>query len=121
MSKAKASRRGTLSVAEVVATYQRMRAIEAALAGHDLSAFLVALLASFGERPGVTIGTVAKTFGFATSVATGGVDRLEARGLMRRIGRPVIGSTRDRRTIVVEVTDQGRAVLALVAEIEVER
>ena len=80
----------TLSLAEVVDRYQEMRAIDIVLARHGLTVFLAALLASFAERPEATIGAVARQFRFQTSVATGGLDRLEARGLIRRVGRPTI-------------------------------
>ncbi len=112
--------RVTFSVADVVATYRTMRAINHALAERELTAFLVVLLASFAERPGVKIGTVAKTLGFSAAVATGGIDRLEKRGLVQRVGKSISEHSRDRRTVLVEVTERGRELLASLTEIEVE-
>lgn len=112
--------RETLSVADVIATYRRMRAIETALAARGTTLFMVTLLARFAEQPDARIGSVATELGFSAAVATTGLDRLEQRGLARRIEKSISDRSRDRRTVTVEVTDMGRAVLMSLAEIEVE-
>jgi DNA-binding MarR family transcriptional regulator len=112
----------TLSAPEILATYRTARAIDVALAAVGLTFLQAALLASFAEPPDATaIGVVAKALGVSPSVATGGVDLLEAAGYVRRLARARSESDQDRRTVRVAVTDQGRAVLAALSELEVER
>lgn len=114
-------RRVTLSVAEIVAAYHTMRAIDAALAKQGLSAVQVVLLSSFAASPGAPIGVIVTRAGISAPVATRGIDQLEQRGLVRRTGRPTAASAGDRRTVRIDVTEQGHAVLAELAALEVAR
>lgn len=65
-----------------------------------------AALAAVRRDPGIDQRTLARTIGFDTSTIGGVVDRLERRGLMRRVTSP-----EDRRARRLEVTTEGRAVL----------
>lgn len=65
-----------------------------------------AALAAVRRDPGIDQRTLARTIGFDTSTIGGVVDRLERRGLMRRLTSP-----EDRRARRLEVTTEGRAVL----------
>ncbi len=89
----------TLSLDEVVMAYRSVRAVDTALAEQELNSFLLVLLASFAECPGVRIGAVATTLGFTAAVATSGVNRLEDQGLVRRIEKSISDRSRDRRTV----------------------
>ncbi len=109
----------TVSLSEVVSAYRLVRASEATLAPRGMSVFMVVMLATVAERPGTRIGTLARGLGFNASFATGGIDRLERRGLVVRTARASIAG--DRRAIGVDLTDAGRAMLAELAEITVKR
>ncbi len=61
-----------------------------------------AALQGVRNTPGVDQRTLARTIGFDTSTIAGVVDRLEARGLMRRNA-----SASDRRVRLLEVTEEG--------------
>src|SRR6266516_2832158 len=54
-----------------------------------------------GTRGPMTAGRLAQAVRLTTGAVTGVVDRLEAAGLVRRIR-----DTRDRRRVIVEVTDE---------------
>ena len=59
--------------------------------------------------PSVDQRTLARIIGFDTSTIAGVIDRLEARGLLRRQASPA-----DRRVRLLVLTDEGRAMLAKV-------
>jgi DNA-binding MarR family transcriptional regulator len=59
--------------------------------------------------PAIDQRTLARLIGFDTSTIAGVVDRLEARGLLRRQASPA-----DRRVRQLVLTDEGRAMLAKV-------
>src|SRR4030095_10959186 len=65
-----------------------------------------AALQTVGNAPGIDQGTLARTIGFDTSTIGGVVDRLEARGLLRRNPSPD-----DRRVRLLTLTDAGVALL----------
>jgi DNA-binding MarR family transcriptional regulator len=65
-----------------------------------------AALQTVGNTPGIDQGTLARTIGFDTSTIGGVVDRLEARGLLRRNPSPD-----DRRVRLLTLTDDGAALL----------
>jgi len=54
----------------------------------------------------ITVGTLAKSIHLSQATVTGILTRLESRGLVSRVR-----SDADRRTVVVELTEQGRGVL----------
>lgn len=56
--------------------------------------------------PGMDQRTIARTIGFDTSTIAGVIDRLEARGLLRRNM-----STEDARVRLITLTDKGRTLL----------
>lgn len=66
-----------------------------------------AALAAAALTPGMDQRTLARTIGFDTSTIGGVVDRLEARGLLRRQA-----SAEDRRVRLLEATAAGQALLA---------
>jgi DNA-binding MarR family transcriptional regulator len=110
-----------LSITDVVAAFRRVRAIDAALTLHDMTAFDLSLLACIADASDATAGALAKQLGVTHSSASTGVDRLQARGLVRRIGRSFAEpGGGDRRVALIETTEQGRALLASLTEIEVE-
>ncbi|HEU0199199.1 MAG TPA: MarR family transcriptional regulator [Burkholderiaceae bacterium] len=65
-----------------------------------------AALQTVANTPGIDQGTLARTIGFDTSTIAGVVDRLEARGLVRRNPSPD-----DRRVRQLTLTDEGLALL----------
>lgn len=65
-----------------------------------------AALQTVANTPGIDQGTLARTVGFDTSTIAGVVDRLEARGLVRRNPSP-----EDRRVRQLTLTDEGLALL----------
>lgn len=65
-----------------------------------------AALQTVANAPGIDQGTLARTIGFDTSTIAGVVDRLEARGLVRRNSSP-----EDRRVRQLTLTDEGLALL----------
>jgi len=82
---------------------ERIRANGATLRPHDLTPQQVWLLAELPEDGGAPIGTLADAMQCHSSNVTGMVDRLEARGLVRR--QP---DTSDRRVKLVALTSEGQ-------------
>ena len=76
---------------------------------HGITPVQYAALQTVGNQPDVDQRTLARSIGFDTSTIAGVVDRLEARGLMRRSASPD-----DRRVRLLALTDEGRALLAAV-------
>jgi DNA-binding MarR family transcriptional regulator len=72
----------------------------------DLTPVQFAALAAAQGQPGMDQRTLARAIGFDTSTTGGVIDRLEARGLLRRQPAP-----EDRRVRRIHVTPQGEAVL----------
>ncbi len=66
-----------------------------------------AALQLVANQPGIDQRSLARAAGLDTSTIAGVVDRLEARGLLVRNGSPS-----DRRVRLLQLTDDGRAVLA---------
>lgn len=73
---------------------------------HGLTPVQYAALQGVRNAPGTDQRTLARAIGFDTSTIAGVIDRLEARGLMRRNASPA-----DRRVRLLEVTDAGIALL----------
>lgn len=68
-----------------------------------------AALQAVHNAPGLDQRTLARTIGFDTSTTAGVIDRLEARGLLRRSASPD-----DRRVRLLTLTPDGEALLAQV-------
>lgn len=72
----------------------------------DLGPLRVKLLAMLGDGP-MTLREIAETFGIDAPAATVTIDKLEARGLVKRTPHPD-----DNRRKLVHITDPGRAAAA---------
>ncbi len=118
MRKPKPPTRTTVTLADVVVAYQSMRRLETALTPHDLTVFLLALLASIAEVPDAPLGTSARNLAISPAVVTGGVDRLEKRGLVTRVTRFDADRAGDHRQVRANLTARGRELLAELATIE---
>ena len=77
---------------------------------HGLTPVQYAALNQVERTPGVDQRTLARSIGQDTSTTASVIDRLEARGLMRRQVSPD-----DRRVRLLQLTDEGAAVLAAAA------
>ena len=77
---------------------------------HDLSMIQTRLLGVLRDRR-PTMNELAKLLGLDKSSTSGLVERAERRGLVTRIP-----STADRRSVLVRLTDRGRALVAQVAD-----
>jgi len=73
---------------------------------HGLTPVQFAALSQAQRTPGLDQRTLAGQIGLDTSTIAGVIDRLEARGLMRREASP-----QDRRVRLLSVTDAGRQLL----------
>lgn len=74
--------------------------------GHGITPVQFAALAELRRQPQVDQRTLARRIGFDTSTMGGVVDRLEARGLVRRNSSPA-----DRRVRLLTLTPAGEAAL----------
>ena len=72
----------------------------------DLTAPQLAALQAIGRLQPITVGALAKSIHLSQATLTGILTRLETRILVSRVR-----SVSDRRTVVVELTEEGRAVL----------
>lgn len=84
-------------------------AAEMAEAGLDLTPLQFAALAALSRSPGVDQVTLAGLLAYDRVTMSGVIDRLQKRGYVRREVSP-----RDRRARVLNLTDAGREVLAVV-------
>jgi DNA-binding MarR family transcriptional regulator len=84
--------------------------LERRAAEHDVSVVQTRLLGVLRDRR-PTMNELARFLGLDKSSVTGLVDRAERRGLVSRVP-----SAADRRSVRVGLTDQGRALVASVAE-----
>jgi DNA-binding MarR family transcriptional regulator len=91
---------------------ERIRANGALLRPHDLTPQQVWLLAALPPEGGAPIGTLADAMQCHSSNVTGMVDRLEARGLVRR--QP---DKSDRRVKLVALTPEGQSLRGAMIEI----
>lgn len=76
---------------------------------HGLTPVQYAALNQVARTPGVDQRTLARLVGQDTSTTAGVIDRLEARGLMRRQSSP-----EDKRVRLLQVTEEGSALLAAI-------
>jgi DNA-binding MarR family transcriptional regulator len=74
---------------------------------HGITPVQFAALQTAANSPHLDQRTLARSIGFDTSTIAGVIDRLEARGLMRRSPSPT-----DRRARLLTLTDEGHALLA---------
>jgi len=74
---------------------------------HGVTPVQYAALHKIGNAPGIDQRTLARSIGLDTSTTAGVIDRLEARGLMRRSASP-----EDRRVRLLSLTDAGQDLLA---------
>src|ERR1700761_6257435 len=89
--------------------------LERRAAGHHLSLAQVRLLGVLRDRT-PSMNELARILGLDKSSVTGLVDRAERRGLVRRAQSP-----EDRRSVLVSLTDNGRAlVVAASAQFEAD-
>jgi DNA-binding MarR family transcriptional regulator len=84
-------------------------ALERRAGEHGFSLIQTRLLGVLRDRQ-PTINELAKLLGLDKSSVSGLVDRAERRGLVRRVPSPV-----DRRSVLVALTDEGRALVSEVA------
>jgi len=113
----------TVTLDEVVAAYRLVRTVDAVLKQHGLSVTLMAVLAAIAAHPGESISASLRTLDVGPAAVTQLIDRFEQRGFVTRVPRRrVSGAAQgDRRRVIVELTDRGRAALAAFGTIEVER
>jgi MarR family transcriptional regulator, lower aerobic nicotinate degradation pathway regulator len=83
--------------------------LERRAAGHDISIVQTRLLGILRDRR-PTMNELAKLLGLDKSSVTGLVDRAERRGLVARVP-----SEADRRSVLVSLTEQGRALTTSVS------
>jgi DNA-binding MarR family transcriptional regulator len=91
-------------------THLLLRAVDDELTGHGLSAAETNALACFAGAPARTVRELVAATGQKPSTLTGVLDRLERRGLIARTANPA-----DRRSVLIELTDSGRAAADRVA------
>jgi DNA-binding MarR family transcriptional regulator len=91
-------------------THLLLRAIDAELAGLGLSAAEANALACFAGAPARTVRELVAATGQKPSTLTGVLDRLERGGLIARTPSP-----HDRRSVLIELTESGRAAAGRVA------
>lgn len=73
---------------------------------HGIAASQFEFLHYLREHPGVRVADLAAFFAVGIGATSKGIDRLEGRGLVRRIPNPA-----DRRSSLLELTDAGRALV----------
>ncbi|MGO3864176.1 MULTISPECIES: MarR family winged helix-turn-helix transcriptional regulator [Micrococcales] len=82
------------------------RACAAKLSEFDLSEGRLTVLLAAAKHEAATPALLAEQVGISRAAITGLIDGLERQQLVRRIAHPT-----DRRSLTIEATDQGRAVL----------
>jgi MarR family transcriptional regulator, organic hydroperoxide resistance regulator len=92
-------------------THRLLAALDPELAGLDLSAPEINVLACLADTEQPTVRQLADATGQRPSTLTGVLDRLERRKLVRRRPNP-----RDRRSTLIELTAPGRDTARQVAE-----
>lgn len=93
---------------------RRMQQIAVALflqetEAHGITPVQYAALQTVHDLPGLDQRSLARAIGFDTSTIAGVVDRLEARGWLRRNASPT-----DRRVRLLTITEEGKALVAAV-------
>ncbi|WP_343079880.1 MarR family transcriptional regulator [Ostreiculturibacter nitratireducens] len=83
-------------------------------AGHDITPVQFAALATIEANPGIDQATLAGLIAYDRVTIGGVVDRLEAKRLLERAVSP-----RDRRARVLELTPEGKALMAVLRPVVV--
>jgi DNA-binding MarR family transcriptional regulator len=91
------------------ATHATLHLITAELAGPDLTAAEINVLANLADGHGRTVSQLAAATGSRPSTLTSVLDRLERRGHITRGAR-----AGDRRSVLVELTGSGRTAAAVI-------
>jgi MarR family transcriptional regulator, organic hydroperoxide resistance regulator len=91
------------------ATHATLRALTELLPELELSASEINVLANLHDSDGCTVGELAARAGSRSSTLTNVLDRLERRGMLRRVTR--VG---DRRAVQIDLTEDGRAAAAAI-------
>ncbi|MGP3924176.1 MarR family winged helix-turn-helix transcriptional regulator [Streptomyces sp. 8N616] len=93
------------------AAHATLQALAAELAGLDLTASEIKVLANLADGHGRTVSELSAAGGIRPNTLTGVLDRLERRGHItrRRGGRPG-----DRRSVLIELTSSGRLAAATI-------
>ncbi|OIJ63946.1 MarR family winged helix-turn-helix transcriptional regulator [Streptomyces mangrovisoli] len=91
------------------ATHATLRLIAAELVDLDLTASEINALANLADGRGRTVSQLGAAVGARPTTLTSVLDRLERRGHITRGTR-----AEDRRSVLVELTDSGRAAAALI-------
>lgn len=92
------------------ATHATLHVITTELAGLDLTASEINVLANLADGGGRTVSELAAATGTRPTTLTSVLDRLERRGHVTRGSRAA-----DRRSVLIELTDSGRAAAAVIA------
>ncbi len=93
------------------ATHATLHLIAAELAGLDLTASEINALANLADGQARTVSQLGAATGTRPTTLTSVLDRLARRGHITRGTRP-----KDRRSVVIELTDSGRAAAALIEQ-----
>ncbi|MBL1087313.1 MarR family transcriptional regulator [Streptomyces actinomycinicus] len=93
------------------ATHATLQLIAAELVDLDLTASEINALANLADGKGRTVSQLGAAVGARPTTLTGVLDRLERRGHITRGAR--IG---DRRSVLIQLTDSGRATAALIRQ-----
>ncbi|MFJ8014878.1 MarR family winged helix-turn-helix transcriptional regulator [Streptomyces sp. NPDC096339] len=93
------------------ATHATLQVLAAELADLDLTASEINALANLADGRGRTVSELGAAVGTRPTTLTSVLDRLERRGHITRGSRPG-----DRRAVLVELTDSGRAASARIRE-----
>lgn len=91
------------------ATHATLHLLTAKLADLDLTASEINALGNLADGVGRTVSELCAAVGTRPATLTGILDRLERRGLIARGPRPG-----DRRTVLIELTDDGEQVASLI-------
>lgn len=78
-------------------------------AGHDLTSVQFAALDAIEQQPGIDQSTLSANIGFDRATIGGVIERLESKRLVQRVV-----SAQDRRARELQLTDEGRQLLAAV-------
>ena len=93
------------------ATHATLQALAERLPELDLSASELNSLANLHGNDGCTVSELGARAGSRSSTLTNVLDRLERRGLLRRVAR-----AGDRRAVQIDLTKEGRAAAAAVRQ-----
>jgi DNA-binding MarR family transcriptional regulator len=93
------------------ATHATLHLIATALVDLDLNASEINVLANLADGRGRTVSQLGAAVGTKPTTLTSVLDRLERRGHITRSTR-----ASDRRSVLIELTDSGRAAAAVITE-----